>query len=59
MNDDPNSEDEYIVKGLTTGYVTDIVRINGKYGIERRALILNDYFALYITFENVSKQFAD
>jgi hypothetical protein len=48
-------DDEYEIKGLTPGYITDLIESYFKDGnkMERKDLIKNDYYALYKTFNNV------
>ncbi len=49
--------DEYEIKGLTPGYITDQIQsyFNEDLPMERKDLIKNDYYALFKTFNNVSR----
>jgi hypothetical protein len=56
-----DESDEYDIKGLTPGYITDLIESYFKDDckMERKDLIKNDYYALFKTFDNVYKQFTD
>lgn len=48
-----NSEEEFNLKGMSKGYVTPVVQLafnDNSYKVTRKDLILNDYFALYVTY---------
>jgi hypothetical protein len=51
--------DEYDIKGLTPGYITEMIESYFKEGnpMERKDLIKNDYYALFKTFDNIYQQF--
>jgi hypothetical protein len=58
MKDLPLKEDEsdeYEIKGLTPGYITDMIEsyFNSGDPMERKDLMRNDYYALFKTFDNV------
>jgi hypothetical protein len=62
MKDLPLKEgesDEYEIKGLTPGYITDLIEsyFKEESKMERKDLIKNDYYALFKTFANVYQQF--
>ena len=62
MKDLPLKEDEadeYEIKGLTPGYITDIIEsyFKSESPMLRKDLIKNDYYALFKTFDNVYQQF--
>jgi hypothetical protein len=49
--------DEYEIKGLTPGYITDMIEsyFKDESPMDRRGLIINDYYALFKTFNNVNQ----
>jgi hypothetical protein len=64
MKDLPIQEDEsdeYEIKGLTPGYITDMIEsyFKSESLIERKDLIINDYYALFKSFDNVYQQFKE
>jgi hypothetical protein len=50
-----DESDEYKIKGITHGYVTDLIKsyFKEENPIERKDLIKNDYYALFKTFDNI------
>jgi hypothetical protein len=64
MKDLPLKEgesDEYEIKGLTPGYITDLIQtyFKDESKMERKDLIMNDYYALFKTFDNLYEQFKE
>jgi hypothetical protein len=47
--------DEYQIKGLTPNYTTDLIKASLEHGenVSRKDLILNDYHALFKTFDDL------
>jgi hypothetical protein len=56
-----DGEDEYDLKGITPGYVTDIVKTQqaNEDKVERKDLLRNDLFALHKTFSKIKLLFND
>ena len=54
-----DESDEYDIKGLTPGYITNMIEsyFKEECPMERKDLIKNDYYALFKTFDNVYQQF--